>query len=269
MPQRAPPAVARPAAADLACRLSDLPGKICYDFRRILAHVNASATATTPQPPIAALPNWLRWAALAWIVVWFPAYWRAWGLANFLHLCDLAVILTCIGLWTDSRLLISSQAVSALLVDITWALDAAWALVGKHHLIGGTEYLFDSSVALWIRLLSLFHIVLPLFLLLALWRMGYDRRAWVLQTAVALAVFIACRFTNPATNINYAFRDPFFHRAWGPAPAHVAVSVAFLAFVPYLPTHLLLARLFRSAHSPARISSRESARASTPPAAHP
>jgi hypothetical protein len=210
--------------------------------------MNTSAAPQTPQPPAPTLPNWLRWAAVLWILVWFPAYWRAWGPANFLHLCDLAVILTCIGLWTNNRLLISSQAVSALLVDLTWTLDAALALVAKHHLIGGTEYMFDSRVALWIRLLSLFHIVLPLLLLYALCRMGYDRRAWALQTVIALAVFIACRFTNPVTNINYAFRDPFFHRAWGSAPAHVAVSVAFLAIVPYLPTHLVLERVFRSSH---------------------
>jgi hypothetical protein len=191
------------------------------------------------------LPNWVRWAALGWIVVWFPAYWRAWGLANFLHLCDLAVFLTCLGVWTNNRLLISSQAVSSLLVDFAWVLDAGWAVVLKRHLIGGTEYLFDSHVALWIRLLSLFHIFLPVFLVWAVWRMGYDRRAWALQTAIALVTFTACRFTDPATNINYAFRDPFFHRAWGPAPAHIAVILAFVAIVAYLPTHLVLARLFR------------------------
>jgi hypothetical protein len=192
------------------------------------------------------LPGLVRWAALAWIAVWFPAYWYAWGLANFLHLCDLAVFLTCAGLWTGNRLLLSSQAVSSLLVDFVWALDAAWKIVVKHHLIGGTEYLFDTHVALWIRLLSLFHVVLPPLLLWALWRRGYNRRAWGLQSAIALAAFVISRFTNPSTNINFAFRDPFFHRAWGPGPVHVALSVLFLALVVYLPTHLLLLRIYRS-----------------------
>jgi hypothetical protein len=192
------------------------------------------------------LPGLVRWAALAWIAVWFPAYWYAWGLANFLHLCDLAVFLTCAGLWTGNRLLLSSQAVSSLLVDFVWALDAAWKIVVKHHLIGGTEYLFDTRVALWIRLLSLFHVVLPPLLLWALWRRGYNRRAWGLQSAIALAAFVISRFTNPSTNINFAFRDPFFHRAWGPGPVHVALSVLFLALVVYLPTHLLLLRIYRS-----------------------
>jgi hypothetical protein len=191
------------------------------------------------------LPQLVRWAALVWIAVWFPAYWHAWGLANFLHLCDLAVIVTCIGLWTGNRLLLSSQAISSLLVDLVWAIDAAWKIVVKHHLIGGTEYLFDAHVAMWIRLLSLFHVVLPPLLLWVLWRTGYDRRAWSLQSAIALVVFVASRFTNPATNINFAYRDPFWHRSWGPGPVHVAASVLFMAMVVYLPTHQLLCRLYR------------------------
>jgi hypothetical protein len=192
------------------------------------------------------LPALARWGAVVWIAVWAPAYWHAWGPANFLHLCDLAVFLTCIGLWSSNRLLLSSQAVSSLLVDLAWVLDAGWAFLAHHHLIGGTEYLFDARIALWIRLLSLFHIVLPPLLLWALWRTGYDRRAWSLQTGIALLAFVASRFTNPVSNINFAFRDPFWHRQFGPAPVHVALSVAALSIVVYLPTHLILRRVYRS-----------------------
>jgi hypothetical protein len=190
------------------------------------------------------LPEALRWGALGWMAVWFPAYWHAWGPANFLHLCDLAVLLTCIGLWTHNRLLLSSQAVSALIVDLVWTIDALGTVTLKRQLIGGTEYLLDAHVAWWIRALSAFHVLLPALLLWILWRIGYDRRAWLLQCAIALGAFIASRFTNPATNINYAFRDPFWHRALGPAAVHVTLSVVFMAVVVYLPTHLLLLGLW-------------------------
>ena len=126
-----------------------------------------------------------------------------------MQLCDVAVILTCVGLWTNSGLLISSQAISSLLVDIAWALDAGWRLFTGHHLIGGTEYLFDASEPLWIRLLSLYHLVLPALLLWMLYRMGYDRRGWALQSAIALPVFIASRFTIPAEKYEFCFRRPF------------------------------------------------------------
>jgi hypothetical protein len=152
--------------------------------------------------------------------------------------------------WTNSALLISSQAVGSLLVDAAWALDAGWRLILRHGLTGKTEYLFDPHYPLWIRLLTLFHLAMPALVLWALSRSGYDRRGWTLQSAIALAAFIAARFTSPAENINFAFVDPFFHRTWGPGPIHVAVSVLFMMFVVYLPTHLLLKHLFKPSGEP-------------------
>jgi len=200
------------------------------------------------------IPLWVKWVALVWLLFWFPTYWHVWGPQNFLQMCDIAVILTCVGMWANSSLLISSQAVSALLVCAAWALDAAWRLFLRHHLMGGTEYLFDASVPLWIRLLSLYHLVLPALLLWLLYRMGYDKRGWALQSAIALPVFIASRFTLPQKNMNFAFADSFFHRQWGPAPVHLLVIWLFMVFVVYMPTHLLLERIFvqpksRNAHA--------------------
>ena len=204
-----------------------------------------SEKMATPPPSPTKFPAWIRWTVLFWLAIWIPAYWRTWGTANFLHLCDIAVILTCVGVWTNSALLISSQAVSSLLVDASWALDAIWRLFRGRALLGGADYLFDAHYPLWVRLLSLFHVAMPVLLLWALHRTGYDRRGWALQCAIALPLFIAARFTDPATNINYAFIDPFIHRQWGPAPIHVLISWLFMAFVVYLPTDLLLRKLFR------------------------
>jgi hypothetical protein len=198
----------------------------------------------SPEPALRKIPDWLRWAALLWLLIWFLAYWHTWGAANFLQLCDMAVILTSIGLISENALLISSQAVSSLLIDLAWALDAGWRFFLGRHLIGGTQYLFDARFPLWVRLLSLFHLVMPALLLWGLFRIGYDRRAARLQCAIAFFVLIASRFTSPEKNMNFAFRDPFLHRAWGPAPIHLGISFLFLATVVYLPTHLLLRRLF-------------------------
>ncbi len=192
----------------------------------------------------AAFPPWVRASAVVWLVIWIPAYWHTWGAANFLHLCDIAVLLVCVGLCMNSRLLISSQAVSSLLVDLMWMLDAGWHWVWGRGLLGGTDYLFDPSYPLWVRLLTLFHVVMPLFVLWALGRIGYDRRAWLLQSAIALLAFAAARFTPPAQNINYAFADPFLGRAWGPAPVHILLSWLFMVVVVYLPTHLALKAVF-------------------------
>jgi hypothetical protein len=198
--------------------------------------------ATTPGY---AFPIGLRCAAVAWLAIWIPAYWRTWGAANFLHLCDIAVIVTCVGLLTNSALLISSQAVGSLLVDLAWMLDAGWHLVRGRGLLGGADYLFDPSYPLWVRLLTFFHVVMPVLLLWAVGRIGYDRRGWPLQCAIALPAFVAARFTAPSQNINFAFTDPFIHRSWGPPAAHVIISWLFMALVVYLPTHLVLRTIFR------------------------
>jgi hypothetical protein len=208
-------------------------------------------SATSPAP-CQKNPNWFRWLALLSLVAWFAAYWHAWGPANFLHLCDIAVILTCIGLWTNNALLLSSQAVSSVLIDIVWTLDVAARLILGRHLIGGTEYLFDATTPLWARLLSLFHIVLSFILLWSLSRLGYDRRAWKLQSAILLPVLIASRFVTPDQNLNFAVQDPFLHRSYGPAPTHLAITFLFLVFVVYFPTHLFFSRLFPPPESPAQ-----------------
>jgi len=186
----------------------------------------------------------LRCVGLLWTLVWLPAYIRFWGWANLLHLCDVAVILACAGLWWGSSLLISSQAVSSLAAGIFWATDIGWRLVTGRFLVGGTDYMWDTRVPLWARLLSSFHIGLPLALLWAIRKIGYDRRALALQAAIAAGLFVASRFLPAGYNMNYVYQDPLFHRSWGPAPAHLAVIfVGAVAFV-YWPTHLLLSWMF-------------------------
>lgn len=186
----------------------------------------------------------LRWAALLWCAVWLPCYWLIWGGANFLHVCDVAVLLTCIGLWNRNARLLSAQGVSAIVPDAAWGLDAGWRLLFGRHLVGGTEYMWDSRYPLFVRLLSLFHIFLPLILLWSLRRVGYDRRGWKLQSMILAVLLIASRFFGASWNLNYAFSDPVFHRAWGPAPLHLAVMFIAIVALLYVPTHLFLSWAF-------------------------
>ncbi|HEY6903547.1 MAG TPA: hypothetical protein VI216_04520, partial [Candidatus Acidoferrales bacterium] len=109
-----------------------------------------------PPTPEMKFPVWLRWAALLWLAIWIPVYWQTWGASNFLHLCDIAVILTCIGLSCNSALLVSSQAVASLFPDAAWAIVAGSKLFLARPLVPGTESFFDPHYALWIRLLSLY-----------------------------------------------------------------------------------------------------------------
>lgn len=188
-----------------------------------------------------------RWTALVWVGVWFPLYTWSWGWRNMLHLCDVSVVLACLGLWFRQSLLVSSQALLAPLVGVLWSLDVGWRIVTGHHLVGGTEYMWDAHYSLLVRLLSCFHIVLPLVLLWALEILGYDRRALAFQTLITGILLILSRFLSPELNMNYAFRDPLLHRAWGPAPSHLAVILAGAIAIFFWPTHLVFLRVFPAA----------------------
>ena len=186
----------------------------------------------------------VRWSALVWMLTWLPFYLWVWGWQNMLHLCDVAVVLACLGLWFRHSLLVSSQALLAPLAGILWGMDVFWRVTTGHHWVGGTEYMWDSNYALWIRLLSLYHFVLPIVLLWAVNILGYDRRAPALQTAITGALLVLSRFLPRELNMNFAFEDPLLHRAWGPAPVHLIVILAGCLAIIFWPTHLLFMRVF-------------------------
>jgi len=183
----------------------------------------------------------LRWVGLIWLAAWVPIMARTYPWENFLRMCDVALLLTAIGLWYSNSLLLSSQAVGVLLPSVAWCLDAGWRLVLGHNLIGGTEYMWDAQFPLFPRLLSLYHVALPIVLICALVRVGYDRRGLWLQMGIFAVLLAMSRFLPAADNYNFAHLDPIFHRSWGPAPLHFAVIMAG-ALVAFLPAHWVFRR---------------------------
>src|SRR6266513_435889 len=135
-----------------------------------------------PMPTNAAIeariPLWLKIAWTVWVVLWAPVYWRQYGAQNFLFFCDLGNFLIALGLWSESRLIFSWQAVGLLLFQTFYGLDLISAFVFGKHAVGGTEYMFDPAIPLLTRLLGLYHLVVPPLLLWAVRRVGYDRSAW-------------------------------------------------------------------------------------------
>ena len=192
----------------------------------------------------------LRWAALAWVCVYVPSYALAYGFANFLFLCNLAVILVAVGIWMCSRLLLSSQAVGILPVGVAWTADVVSRLLTGSHAIGGTEYMWDPQWPLLTRLLSLYHVILPVLLVIVLRRVGYDRRGYLLQSVIANFGVVVGRFFGPLANINDAFVDPILKKTWGGPVTHLAVISGALVLVAYPLTHGLLLRACPSGTRP-------------------
>lgn len=203
------------------------------------------------------LPLWLKIVWTAWLLVWAPVYWRHYGAQNFLYFCDLGNLLIAVALWTECPLIFSWQATGLLLFQSLFALDLITAIVAGHHPIGGTEYMFDPHVPLFVRLLGLFHVVMPPLLVWAVWRLGYDPRGWKLQTLTAWIVVPINYFWRPQYDVNFA-RGPFFHEQhWVPGLVYLVGYLVLVPLLVYFPTHLLLGWMVK--RGTAKFTSRASA----------
>jgi hypothetical protein len=194
------------------------------------------------------VPLWLKIGWTIWLAIWVPVYWRQYGTQNFLYFCDIGNVLIGIGLWLESPIIFSWVGSGLLVFQSLYTIDLAGAVLTGKHLIGGTEYMFDPHLPLAVRLLSLFHIATPPLLVWAIWRLGYDRRGWKLQTLTTWIVVTINFFWRPGQDVNWA-RGPFFREQH--AVPGWAYLIAYLVIVPlaiYLPTHLLLDRLYRRTH---------------------
>jgi hypothetical protein len=104
--------------------------------------------------------------------------------------------------------------------------------------IGGTEYMFDRAIPLYVRLLSLFHVVTPPLLVWGIARLGYDRRGWKLQTVTCWVVVTINYFWRAGMDVNWA-RGPFFREQHAmPGWAYLAGYFVVVPVVAYYPTHL-------------------------------
>lgn len=177
----------------------------------------------------------------AWMAAWVPVYWVHAGPGNFLWLCDVANFVLLAAFWLESPLLASSQAVGVLLVQTLWGVDFLGRLALGSHPIGGTEYMFDPSKPLWVRCFSLFHLAVPPLLLWAVWRLGYDRRGWRLETVLVWALLPATWWlTDPEKNVNWVWRPFGREQELLPEPAYLAFLMLAYPLLLFLPTHGLL-----------------------------
>jgi hypothetical protein len=151
-------------------------------------------------------------------------------------------------LWLENALLVSMMAVSVVFFEALWNIDFFFQLVTGKSLIGLSAYMFNPEIPSFIRGLSCFHIVLPLLLLWALYRVGYDQRAFVWQTVVALVVLpLSYLVSNRRENVNWVYGFGQNPQRILPGPVFVILLMLLFPLIVYLPTHLLFARIFRAA----------------------
>ena len=128
------------------------------------------------------VPLKLKLAFTAYMALQVPEYLLNYGPTNFLYVCDVALVLTFVGVWLESSLLISMCCVGILVLQTAWLVDFFAHLFG-HRLTPVTDYMFDASHSLFLRLLAMFHVWLPFLLVYLVQKTGYDRRGFWLWTA--------------------------------------------------------------------------------------
>ena len=181
------------------------------------------------------------------VCVLVPVYWVEYGPTNFLWGSDIALFLTLLALWMESRLLAGMMAVAVLLPETVWIIDFVFRVLFGPEAVptAGTQYMFDPETALFVRSLSLFHIVLPVLLVWLVFRLGYHRQALLYQTLLAWIVLpVTYVVTEPSTNINWVYGFGPEPQTWMPSHLFVVLLMVMVPLVVYLPTHLLLSKLF-------------------------
>lgn len=195
------------------------------------------------------IPMGVKVAFSAFMAILIPYYYHAYGPSNFLWFCDVALIMTLIGIWKESKFLISTQAVAIVFPQFFWCIDFFFNMAFHRPMIGLATYMFDPEISLFVRGLSLFHGWLPFLLLWLVARMGYDRNAWKTQIGICWAVLLTAFLVLPgpdtlAGNVNKVF-------GWGETAQSVMHPVAWLGIVMlaypllvYIPSHLVFRKLF-------------------------
>ncbi len=176
------------------------------------------------------------------MLILVPTYLISYGPTNFLWFCDVALIVTLIGIWTESPLLISTQAVAIVAPQMLWCADfVLFGLTGS-SIAGLADYMFDPKITLFARGLSLFHGWLPFLLLYLVVRLGYDRRALKYQIALSWAVLIATYLLvpgpdGPAENVNKVLKPAEWAATW-PSVVWLGFLCAAYPTLIYIPSHL-------------------------------
>jgi hypothetical protein len=194
------------------------------------------------------VPVWLKVTYTGFVAVLVPVYWVEYGPINFLWFSNVALLTTTVALWRESPLLVSMMALAVVFLEMFWIVGFFTRLITGAELFGLTGYMFDESIPLVVRGLSLYHIVLPPLLVWLLYRLGYDRRATSRQTIVAWIILpLSYMLGDPESNENWVYGPgEDSEQDVMPGPLWVAMLMVVFPVLVYVPCHYLFSWLFKA-----------------------
>jgi len=195
-----------------------------------------------------------RWVytLLAWMMIGHFIYilgrcYLSGTLADVFWISHIGTLVGGLGALFRSRFLISIALVSLLEHHLFWLIDTLlWIITGDFP-FGTTTYLKNAALGDWLQSANHFFSV-PALLLLAYWRGGVEKHAWIWSTVLfAVLTIISAVWLPPDANVNSA------HRLWpGLDQLHLApleqlpkgwypvIVVVLNGLGNYLPVNLVL-----------------------------
>lgn len=207
----------------------------------------------------ARIPLWVKFFYTAFVIALIPVYWQ-YSPLTFLWFCNAALLITVAALWLENSLLASTQTLAIVIPHVIWQIDfVVQGATGRQiFAICGlvpANYMFDPDFPPLNRYFSLQHGWLLYFLLWVLWRLGYDRRALIVQTLYAWGLLmLSFLFTgnpdSPAYNINNVYGPGKTAQTLLHPWVWLLMVMILLPLLQYAPFHLLFRRIFRDPASP-------------------
>lgn len=201
------------------------------------------------------LSNVCKYSLTIFTLFLIPIYTYYYGALNFLWFSDIGLFLTVLIMWTQSNLINSMASVGILSLEIVWCIDFVGDLCRYMKLInfdivdGLSDYMFVPDYPLPLRLMSLFHVILPIAWIYYLYKWGYNRKAIYCFTPFYwLVISLTYLLTNPALNTNWVFlpltgKVPYFTQTQWLLVLYFVVPV-----ILFVPMHFLLIKVCKKAN---------------------
>jgi hypothetical protein len=181
---------------------------------------------------------------MAWLKIIFTLFlcilllinWITYGPANILWISDITLLLAYFATIFQSRFLSSMAILQGLFFESMWVIALLISLIAPMD-FALIKYMYDSSIPIWIRCISLFHLILPPYLVWLLYRFGYTKKALPLQIGINwIVIFLTWAVSKPSANINFVYSYQKY--GWNPLIYLVGLAAAISIILCF--THLIV-----------------------------
>lgn len=145
----------------------------------------------------------IKYPLTVFILVLIPTYIHHYGAINFLWFSDIALFLIFFAIWLESSLLMSIALVLSFFMEMMWTIDFFTNMLFDVNIFDLAGYMFDPANSLFLRGLSLFHLLLPVLPVYYLRQWGYHEKALNYAVVLYWGVVLFCFLCTPVDkNIN-------------------------------------------------------------------